>query len=91
MTKNELTAVVAERTGITKKDAEKILSITFDTITTELAQGQKVQIAGFGVFETKDREARPGRNPLTGENIQIPASRNPVFKAGKALKDAVNK
>ena len=90
MTKNELIAAVAERTGITKKDAERILSAAFDTITTELAQGQKVQIAGFGIFETKDRGARPGRNPLTGESIQIPASRNPVFKAGKALKEAVN-
>lgn len=91
MTKTELIAAVAERAGVTKKDAERIVSATFDTIAAELAKGEKVQIAGFGIFETKCREARTGRNPLTGETIQIAASRTPSFKAGKALKDAANK
>ena len=91
MTKTELIAAVAERTGTTKKDAERVVNATFETIAAELAKGEKVQIAGFGIFETKRREARTGRNPLTGETIQIAASRTPSFKAGKALKDAANK
>ena len=91
MTKTELIAAVAQSTGTTKKDAERIVNATFETIAAQLAEGQKVQIAGFGIFETKEREARTGRNPLTGEAIQIAASRNPAFKAGKALKDRVAK
>ena len=91
MNKTELIAVVAEKTGITKKEAERIVSATFDTVTETLTKGEKVQVAGFGAFETKEREARMGRNPRTKENIEIPATRLPAFKAGKALKDAVAK
>lgn len=91
MTKTELIAAVAERTGATKKDAEQIVNATFETIAAQLAAGDKVQITGFGSFEIKSREARTGRNPLTGETIQIAATRTPAFKAGKALKDRVAK
>lgn len=91
MTKTELIAAVAERTGTTKKDAERVVNAAFETITAELAKGEKVQIANFGIFETRAREARTGRNPLTGETIQIAAARTPAFKAGKALKDRVAK
>lgn len=91
MTKNELIAAVAERTGVAKKDAERVVNAAFETIATELVKGEKVQIAGFGIFEVRDREARTGRNPLTGESIQIAATRTPAFKAGKALKDSVAK
>ena len=91
MNKTELIAVVAERTGVTKKDAERVISATFDTIAAQLAAGEKVQVTGFGIFEVKEREARVGRNPLTGEAIQIAASRTPAFKPGKALKDSVAK
>lgn len=91
MNKTELIAVVAERTGVTKKDAERVVSATFDTIAAQLAAGEKVQVTGFGIFEVKEREARVGRNPLTGEAIQIAASRTPAFKPGKALKDSVAK
>ena len=91
MNKTELIAVVAEKTGITKKEAERIVSAAFDTVTETLVKGEKVQIAGFGAFEIKEREARMGRNPRTKENIEIPATRLPQFKAGKALKDAVAK
>lgn len=91
MTKTELIAAVAERTGVTKKDAERVVNTAFETIAAELIKGEKVQIAGFGIFETREREARTGRNPLTGETIQIAATRAPAFKAGKALKDSVAK
>ena len=91
MNKTELIAAVAAKTGITKKDAEIIVSATFDTIAQELSKGGKVQISGFGGFEVKDREARVGRNPHTKEAIEIPASRAAVFKAAKALKDKVAK
>ena len=91
MNKTELIAAVAERTGVTKKDAERVVSATFDTIAAQLAAGEKVQVTGFGIFEVKEREARVGRNPLTGESIQIAASRTPAFKPGKALKDSVAK
>lgn len=91
MNKTELIAAVAERTGVTKKDAERVVSATFDTIAAQLAAGEKVQVTGFGIFEVKEREARVGRNPLTGEAIQIAASRTPAFKPGKALKDSVAK
>ena len=91
MNKTELVAVVAEKSGITKKDAERVVSATFDMIIAELMKGEKVQISGFGSFEVKEREARVGRNPRTKEAIDIPASKAPVFKASKALKDAVSK
>ena len=91
MNKTELIAAVAERSGITKKDAERVINATVDTITASLVSGDKVQISGFGIFETKDREARVGRNPRTKETIEIPASRVPTFKPSKALKDNVAK
>ena len=91
MNKTELIAAVAEKAGLTKKDAERVLNAAFDTITAELAKGDRVQVSGFGIFEVKAREARVGRNPRTKETIQIPATRLPVFKASKALKDAVSK
>ena len=88
--KTELVANVAETAGLTKKDAEKAVNALFTTVQQALVEGDKIQIIGFGTFEVKERAARTGRNPRTGEDIQIPASKNPVFKAGKALKDAVN-
>ena len=91
MNKTELIAAVAEKTGLTKKDAERVVSATFETITESLKKGDKVQVFGFGNFEGKTREARTGRNPLTKETIQIPATKLPVFKASKALKDTVAK
>lgn len=91
MNKTELIAAVAEKTGMTKKDAERVINATIETITASLVKGDKVQISGFGIFETKKREARVGRNPRTKETIQIPATRLPVFKASKALKDVVSK
>ena len=91
MNKTELIAEVAKKCGLTRKDAEKAVTAAFDTITETLCQGDKVQIVGFGGFETKQREARMGRNPKTKESIQIPATTVPVFKAGKALKDKVAK
>ena len=91
MNKTELVAGVAEKTGMTKKDAEKAVSALFDTIQEALAQDDKVQLIGFGTFETRERAARKGRNPQTGDEISIEASKSPVFKAGKALKDAINK
>ena len=89
MNKTELVAIVAEKSGLTKKDAEQVVSATFDTITAQLVKGEKVQISGFGIFEVKEREARVGRNPRTKEAIQIPASKAPVFKASKTLKDTI--
>ena len=91
MNKNELVAKVADQSGLSKKDAEKALAAVIDTITAALVAGDKVQLVGFGAFEVKERNARVGRNPKTKEEIQIPASRVPVFKAGKALKDVVAK
>ena len=91
MNKTELIAVVAEKSGITKKDAERVVSATFETITAQLMKGEKVQISGFGIFEVKAREARVGRNPRTKEAIEIPASKAPAFKASKTLKDTVSK
>ena len=91
MNKAELIAVVAEKAGLTKKDTEKAVNATFDAITEALAKGDKVQLVGFGAFEVKERGERIGRNPQTKEEIKIPASKAPVFKAGKALKDAVAK
>ena len=91
MNKTELVAVVAEKSGITKKDAERVVRATFETITAQLMKGEKVQISGFGIFEVKEREARVGRNPRTKEAIAIPASKDPSFKASKALKDTIAK
>ena len=91
MNRTELVAAVAEKTGLTKKDAERVVCATMDTITESLVKGEKVQLSGFGIFEVKEREARVGRNPRTKESIQIPASRQPAFKASKALKDIVAK
>ena len=91
MNKAELVAAVAEKTGLSKKDSEKAVNAGFDAISAELVEGGKVQLVGFGSFETKTRNARIGRNPRTKEEIEIPASRVPAFKAGKALKDAVAK
>ena len=91
MNKTELVAAVAEKSGLSKKDAERVVSATFETITAQLTKGEKVQISGFGIFEVKEREARVGRNPRTKEAIEIPASKAPAFKASKALKDIVSK
>ncbi len=91
MNKTELIASVAEKTGLTKKDAERVINATFETITASLAKGNRVQLSGFGIFEVKTREARVGRNPRTKEEIQIPASRQPAFKASKTLKDIIAK
>ena len=91
MNKTELIAEIAVKAGLSKKDAEKALNATLDTVAAALAAGDKVQLVGFGGFEVKTREARMGRNPRTKETIQIPAAKLPVFKAGKALKDKVAK
>ena len=90
MNKTELIATVAEKSGITKKDAERVVNAALDTITASLIAGDKVQLSGFGIFEVKQREARIGRNPRTKEAIDIPASRQPAFKASKALKNAID-
>ena len=91
MNKAELVAAVAEKTALSKKDSEKAVNAAFEAITAALVGGDKVQLVGLGAFEVKERNARVGRNPKTKEEIQIPASRVPVFKAGKALKDVVAK
>ena len=91
MTKSDLIAAVATKVGSSKKDSEKAVNAAFEAITAALVGGDKVQLVGFGAFEVKERNARVGRNPKTKEEIQIPASRVPVFKAGKALKDVVAK
>ena len=90
MNKTELIAAVAEQAGLSKKDAEKAVKAFTDVITEELKKGEKIQIVGFGTFEVSERAAREGRNPHTGETMKIEASKAPKFKAGKALKDAVN-
>jgi DNA-binding protein HU-beta len=90
MNKTELTKVVAEKAELTQKDANRqTTQAVLDTITTALASEEKVQILGFGTFEVRERSARTGRNPQTGEEMQIVASKVPAFKAGKELKDAV--
>lgn len=91
MNKSELIAAIAAKTGDTKKNAEASLDAFVDVITESLVKGDKVQLVGFGSFEVRKRAARKGRNPQTKEEIKIPASKAPVFKAGKALKDLVNK
>ena len=91
MNKTELVASVAEATSLSKKDAEDAVSAVIASITKSLTEGEKVQIAGFGTFEVRERSERIGRDPRTSEEIIIPASKTPAFKAGKALKDSVNK
>ncbi len=91
MNKTELIAAVAEKTGLTKKDAERVVSATFETVTATIKKGEKVSISGFGIFEVKSREARVGRNPRTKEEIKIPATKLPAFKASKTLKDSIAK
>ena len=90
MNKADLIAAIAAKTGETKKSAEASVNAFVDVITESLVKGDKVQLVGFGSFEVRKRAARKGRNPQTKEEIKIPASKAPVFKAGKALKDAVN-
>ena len=90
MNKTELVAAVAEQADISKKDAEKVLKAFVDVVTEEMKKGEKVQIVGFGTFEVSERAAREGRNPQTGKTMKIEACKAPKFKAGKALKDAVN-
>lgn len=90
MNKNDLIAVVADQSGLSKADATKAVDCVFDTITTSLKGGDEVRLVGFGTFNVTRRAASEGRNPRTGEKIQIPASNQPKFKAGKGLKDAVN-
>ena len=90
MNKSELIAAIAAKTGSTKKDAEASLNVFVEVVTETLVKGDKVQLVGFGSFEVRKRAARKGRNPQTKEEIKIPASKAPVFKAGKALKDLVN-
>ena len=91
MNKTELRAAVAEKADLSKKDAEAAITAAVEAITGALIEGEKVQLVGFGSFEVKTRAARVGRNPKTGEEIPISEARLPVFKAGKALKDAVAK
>ena len=91
MNKSELIAAMAAKTGESKKEAEVALNAFVSVVTDSLVKGDKVQLVGFGSFEVRKRAARKGRNPQTKEEIKIPASKAPVFKAGKALKDLVNK
>lgn len=90
MNKTELISEVAQKVNLTKKDAEKVVNAFFSTVEEALKSGDKVQLIGFGTFEVRERQARKGRNPQTGEEINIPAARVPAFKAGKALKDALD-
>ena len=90
MNKTELIAAIAEQAELSKKDAEKALKAFTDIVTEELKKGEKIQLVGFGTFEVTERAAREGRNPQPNEPMSIPASKAPKFKAGKALKDAVN-
>ena len=90
MNKSELISAMAEKSGLTKADSERAYKAFVETVTETLANGDTLSLIGFGTFLVRDRAARTGRNPRTGETIQIKASKNPAFKAGKALKDAVN-
>lgn len=90
MNKAELVAAMAEKTQLSKKDAEAALKAFTEVVTEELKKGGKIQLVGFGNFEVSERAAREGRNPLTGATMTIPATKAPKFKAGKALKDAIN-
>ena len=89
MTKQELIDVVSEKAGLTKKDTGAVVDVILESIADSLKRGEKVALVGFGTFEAKTRKAREGRNPATGETIQIPARTVPSFKAGRALKDAL--
>jgi len=89
--KAELVSVMAEKSGLTKKDSEKALNAFIEAVSEALAKKDKVQLVGFGTFEVRERSSRKGRNPQTGEEIDIPAAAVPAFKAGKALKDMINK
>ena len=90
MNKAELVAAIADKTELSKKDAEAALKAFTDVVAEELKKGEKIQLVGFGTFEVSERAARTGRNPQTGEVMPIPASKAPKFKAGKALKDEIN-
>ena len=90
MNKTELVAAMAKETNLSKKDAEAALKAFIDVVSEELKKGEKVQLVGFGTFEVSERAAREGRNPQTGETMEIKASKTPKFKAGKALKDMMN-
>lgn len=90
MNKAELVAAIADKASLSKKDAEAALKAFTDVVSEELKKGEKIQLVGFGTFEVSERASRTGRNPQTGEEMTIPASRAPKFKAGKALKDLVN-
>ena len=90
MNRTELVAAMAEKTQLSKKDAEAALKAFVDVVSEEMKKGEKVQLVGFGTFEVSERAAREGRNPQTGETMTIAASKTPKFKAGKALKDMVN-
>jgi DNA-binding protein HU-beta len=90
MNKAELIEAMAEQTELTKKDVEKVLKSFVDVVSSELQKGGKVQLVGFGTFEVVERAAREGRNPSTGESMEIKTSKSPKFKAGKSLKDIVN-
>ena len=90
MKKTDLIAAVAEQSGLSKKDAEKAVNTALDTIIKAVAEGDKIQLTGFGTFEQRQRNARTGVDPRTGNSIEIPASKVPAFKAGKAFKDIVN-
>lgn len=89
MNKSELIAAMADKAGLSKKDAEKALAAFIDSVSEELKAGKKVQLVGFGTYEIRERAARTGVNPRTGDQIKIAASKAPVFKAGKAFKDAI--
>ena len=90
MNKAELIAAMAEKAELSKKDSEKALKAFIDVVTDELVKGEKIQLVGFGTFEVSERPAREGRNPQTGETMEIKASKAPKFKAGKAVKDIIN-
>ena len=91
MNKTELVAAVVEATGVSKKDAAAVIDATFDSIKGAMVKGDKVQLIGFGTFEVRERGERVGRDPRTSAEITIPASKAPAFKAGRALKESVNK
>ena len=90
MNKSELISAIAEKSELTKKDSERALNAFLETVTETLTEGDKVQLVGFGTFEVRERKAREGRNPQTGKTMTIAACKAPKFKAGKALKDAIN-
>lgn len=90
MNRTELVAAIAEKAELSKKDSDAVVKAFMEVVTEELAKGEKIQLVGFGTFETTERAAREGRNPLTGAPMKIAACKAPKFKAGKALKDAVN-